>query len=195
MINNYEDEQLFRTEEGRIIFRNGLLYGIIKKYSEIRDVVDKIQIRFQKGVKFTIKYKAIELGDNVKIFHQKCDNLQMSLVLIETINGKRFGGFTSKSWEGKCIRKIDNNAFIFNIDNNKIYDVIINEQAIGCYPKFGPVFMGCQIRIYDNFFFKGGTTCNCGLNYQTLFNYELNDGERDFIVKDIEVYSIELIEI
>ena len=36
-------EALFMTEEGRIIFRNGLLRGIIHKYAEIDDVISKIQ--------------------------------------------------------------------------------------------------------------------------------------------------------
>ena len=31
----------------------------------------------------------------------------------------------------------------------KIYDIIPREDAIDCYPKYGPAFLGCQIRIYD----------------------------------------------
>ena len=38
-----EAEKLFRLETGLIIFRNGLLRGIIHKYKEIDDVVSKIQ--------------------------------------------------------------------------------------------------------------------------------------------------------
>ena len=191
----YGEEQLFRTEDGRVIFRNGLLNGIIKKYSEINNVVNKIQEKLKKGAKFKIIYKAAELGDKASIFHQKCDNIEMSLVVIETIKGVRFGGFTTKPWEGNCVQKIDNDAFVFSIDKKKIYDVIPNEPAVGCYPKFGPVFFGCQIRIYDNFFKKVSTTCHRRLNYKTTQDYELNNGEQSYIVKDIEVYSIEAIEV
>ena len=189
----YGEEQLFRTEEGRVIFRNGLLNGIIRKYSEINNVVNKIQEKLKKGAKFKIAYKATELGDRASIFHQKCDSLDMSLVIIETVKGIRFGGFTMRPWEGNCVQKIDNEAFVFSIDKKKIYDVISNEPAMGCYPKFGPVFFGCQIRIYDNFFTKISTTCHRRLNYKTSQDYELNNGEQSFIVKDIEVYSIEAI--
>ena len=119
----------------------------------------------------------------------------MSLVLIETDNDVRFGGFTTKSWEGNNIKKKDNSAFVFNLDTNSIFDIIKNEPAIGCYPKFGPVFFGCQIRIYDEFFTKGGTTCHKGLNYKTKKDYELNNGEQKYLIKDIEVYSIEAIDI
>ena len=191
----YGEEQLFRTEDGRVIFRNGLLNGIIKKYSEINNVVNKIQEILKKGAKFKIIYKAVESGDKASIFHQKCDSIEMSLVIIETIKGVRFGGFTTRPWEGNCVQKIDNEAFVFSIDKKKIYDIIPNEPAVGCYPKFGPVFFGCQIRIYDNFFKKASTTCHRRLNYKTTQDYELNNGEQSFIVKDIEVYSIEAIEV
>lgn len=194
-LNIYGEEQLFRTEEGRVIFRNGILNGIIKKYSDINNVVNKIQEILKKGAKFKIAYKASELGDKASVFHQKCDNLEMSLVIIETIKGVRFGGFTRRPWEGNCIQKIDNEAFVFSIDKNKIYDIITNEPAVGCYPKFGPVFFGCQIRIYDNFFKKNSTTCHRRLNYKTNQDYELNNGEQKFFVKDIEVYEIETIDL
>jgi hypothetical protein len=70
------------------------------------------------------------------------------------------------------------------------YDIIPNEEAIGCYPKFGPIFLGCQIRIYDNAFTQGGTTFEKGMNYNTQEDFELNGGEREFIVKEIEVYEV-----
>ena len=194
-LSKFNEEQLYRTEENRVIFRNGILYGIIKKYSEIEKVVAKIQTILQKGAKFTIIYKASELGDRAMTFHQKCDDIDISLILIETEKGVRFGGFTTKSWNGNCVQKIDNDAFVFSIDKNKIYEVIKNEMAIGCYPKFGPVFFGCQIRVYDNFFNKNSTTCHKKLNFKTNKDYELNNGEQFFTVKDIEVYEVEGIDI
>ena len=188
-------EALFITEQGRVIFRNGLLRGIIHKYAEIDDIVSKIQDILLKGVKFNLVYKAFDLDDKAETFHNKCDNLEMSLVLIETQKDVRFGGFTRKSWKGDCIKKCDNDAFVFSLDKNKIYEVFLNEPAIGCYPKFGPVFFGCQIRIYNEFFKNGGTTCHKGLNYGTTTDYELNNGEQKYLIKDIEVYSLETIDI
>jgi hypothetical protein len=190
-LSSFSEDQLYRTEEDRVIFRNGILYGIIKKYSEIEKVVGKIQSILQKGARFKIVYKATELGDRAAIFHQQCDNVDISLILIETVKGVRFGGFTTKNWKGNCEQKVDNDAFVFSVDKNKIYEVIKNEMAIGCYPKFGPVFFGCQIRVYDNFFNKNSTTCHKKLNFKTNEDYELNNGEQFFTVKDIEVYSVE----
>ena len=184
----------FKPKDRKFISRNGLLLGIIKEYSEIENVVNKIQDILLKQVTFNLVYKASDLGDNSKTFHKKCDKLVMSLVLIKTDKDLRFGGFTTQSWEGNNIKKIDNNAFVFNLETNSIYEIIKNEPAIWCYAKLGPVFLGCQIRIYDEFFIKGGTTCCKGLNYQTKKDYELNNGEEKYLIKDIEVYSIETID-
>lgn len=103
---NPDIEALFFTEDGRVIFRNGLLRGIIHKYAEIDEVVSTIQDKLLKGVKFNLVYKAFDDGDKAKIFHEKCDKLNMSLVLIETDKDVRFGGFTTKSWEGNCLKKL-----------------------------------------------------------------------------------------
>jgi len=126
-LSSFSEEQLYRTEEDRVIFRNGILYGIIQKYSEIEKVVGKIQKILQKGARFKIVYKASEVGDRAMTFHQHCDNIDISLVLIETTKGVRFGGFTTKTWEGNCQQKFDNDAFVFSIDKNKIYEIIKNE--------------------------------------------------------------------
>ena len=166
----------------------------INKYSEIKDVINKIQVLLLKGVIFKLVYRALDHGDKAISFHEKCDNLKMSLVLIETDKNIRFCGFTTKNWGGNNLKKIDNKSFVFSLENNTIYDIIPNEPAIGCYPKFGPVFFGCQIRIFDDFFTIGGTTCHRGLNYKTKGDYELNNGEQNYLIKDIEVYSIETID-
>ena len=100
-----EAERLFKLPNKLIIFRNGLLRGIIHKYKEIDDVVSKIQLKLMAGAKFMLLYRASTDGDKAKIFHQKCDNHNMTLVLVETTKGVRFGGFTMKSWDGNCAKK------------------------------------------------------------------------------------------
>ena len=70
------------------------------------------------------------------------------------------------------------------------YDSIEGEPAIGCYPKFGPIFLGCQIRIFDNAFKEGGTTYEKGMNYETEEDFELTGGDQKFGVKEIEVYEV-----
>ena len=74
----------------------------------------------------------------------------------------------------------------------EIYDIISGKDAIGCYPNNGPVFLGCQIRIYDNAFEKGGTTVEKGMNYKTNEDFELTGGLQAFQIEEIEVYEIKL---
>ena len=118
-------------------------------------------------------------------------NLSNNLILIHASGNKRFGGFTTQTWEGEDVNKKDKNCFIFSIDKNKIYDVIPNQNAIGAFPNFGPVFFGCQMRIYDNFLSKGGTTYKKGLNYRTTEDFELTNGKQNFGVRELEVYEVE----
>ena len=162
---------------------------IIHNTEELELITRKIN-KSNKKITLNLLYKATVDSDKAKAFHDKCDQAQSSLVLIETDKGKRFGGFTTCSWAGECEEKKDEDAFVFSLDKMMTYDNIQGEDAIGCYPKFGPIFLGCQIRIYDNAFSKGGTTFEKGLNYNTEEDYELTGGERIFNVKEIEVYEV-----
>ena len=166
---------------------------ILHSAQELELITRKINTKLNnKNSKLTLNllYKATADSDKASAFHEKCDKANRSIVLIETDKGKRFGGYTSMSWKGEAEEKNDEEAFVFSLDKMKTYDNIPGELAIGCYPKFGPIFMGCQIRIYDDAFVKGGTTFEKGLNYNTEEDFELNGGERNFIVKEIEVYEV-----
>ena len=162
---------------------------IIHNIEELEMLIRNINKSSHK-MTLNLIYKASADSDKAIDFHNKCDKAKNTIVLIETDKGKRFGGYTSVSWEGNCEDKIDDDAFVFSLDKMKIYNIIPGEKAIGCYPKFGPVFLGCQIKIFDNAFKRGGTTFEKGLNYNTTEDYELTDGDREFSVKDVEVYEV-----
>ena len=171
-------------------FNNGILKDIIKEQEEIELVVNKISEKYP-GSTYRLLYKGSRDGDGANDFHSKCDEAEKTLIIVEDNYGNRFGGFTTQDWGGQYLQKKDDEAFIFSIDKNKVYDVIPEQNAIGCYPNFGPVFFGCQIRIYDNFLTKGGTTYKKGLNYYTTEDFELTNGKQNFGVRDIEVYEVE----
>ena len=162
---------------------------IIHDTDELELLTRKINKLNQK-LTLNLVYKATADSDKAVAFHEKCDDAKSTLVLVETDKGKRFGGYTTCSWSGDCVDKKDENAFVFSLDKMEIYENIPGEDAIGCYPKFGPIFLGCQIRIYDNAFTKGGTTFEKGLNYNTQEDFELTGGERVFQIKEIEVYEV-----
>ena len=183
------DKQTLMIQDTRLEIIKG---DIIVSTSELEFLTRKICQNYNK-ITLNLIYKATIDSDKASVFHNKCDCASNSLVLVKSTNGKRFGGYTSCSWEGNSIEKKDENAFVFSLDKMQIYDILPGEDAIGCYPKYGPVFLGCQIRIYDEFFKNGGTTFEKGMNYDTQEDFELTGGLKKFDIKEIEVYSVELI--
>ena len=183
---NTEEKDVIYEESSQEMTVKG---DIIHDPSELELLTKKINKLNQK-LTLNLLYKATADSDKAAAFHAKCDDANSSIVLVETDKGKRFGGYTTCSWRGDCIDKKDEEAFVFSFDKMMTYDNIPGEDAIGCYPKFGPIFLGCQIRIYDNAFTKGGTTFERGLNFDTEEDYELTGGDRSFNVKEIEVYEV-----
>ena len=167
---------------------NSVMNNIINQ-NELNFLLKKIN-KYNQKISFNLIYKASVDSDKAIAFHNNCDKALSSIVVIESNKGKRFGGFTKCSWQGDCIGKKDNDAFVFSLDKMKCYDIIPGKDAIGCYPDFGPVFFGCQIRVYDNAFVQGGTTFEKGVNYKTNEDYELTGGDKAFGIREIEVYEV-----
>ena len=163
----------------------------IEEYNLIKNkLLSKRKYKINHNITYKLLYKASQDTDNIKIFHQKCDNIKNTLILIETTQGKKFGGYTTQNWGGDEISKKDENAFLFSLDKLKIYDNIQDKYAITCSNNFGPIFCGNQIIIYDNFFTNGGKTGKAFTNYNTEKDYELNDGNISYKIKKLEVFEI-----
>ena len=183
-----ENKQTLTIHDTHMEIING---EILYSPAELELITRQICQNYNK-ITLNLLYKATIDSDKASVFHSKCDGASNTLVLVKSRNGKRFGGYTSCSWRGNSIEKKDDNAFVFSLDKMKIYPIISGEDAIGCYPKYGPVFLGCQIRIYDEFFLNGGTTFQKGMNYDTEEDYVLTGGLKKFEVKEIEVYGVNL---
>ena len=153
---------------------------------------------------YNLVYRATRDGDSAKNFHSKCDFIGPNLCLIKTKKGFIFGGFTYKGWKHmfKDIKKDDpengtelkdEKAFTFSINEKKIYkNGKINENAIYCNNKYGPVFKNNFFKIYDECLKNGGI---CGKIEESNFEgqekeYEFNGGEEKFEVEEFEVFQI-----
>ena len=193
--NNLFKKQINQINNEKIIYDDsnvGHVEGtILKNNEEIEFLSKKIGENSDKVI-FNLIYKATENSDKAQAFHERCDQAKNTLVLIETSENRRFGGFTTCDWSGNQIEKNDENAFVFSLDKMKIYDIVPGQPAIACYPNYGPIFLNCQIKINDDAFSNGGSTFCKGQNYQTEEDFELNGGNQDFQIKEIEVYEIEL---
>ena len=145
-------------------------------------------------------YKASCNGDNINAFHQNCDNIKNTLIIIKTDDKKIFGGFTCAVWDKSNKYKFDDNAFLFSLDNYEIYPILekYKNEAINCRRNFYAPIFGKDLFIFDGFFSsKLNKTEENYFDYSRsqLINekYKLS-GKKNFTVTEMEVYRINFYE-
>jgi hypothetical protein len=87
----------------------------------------------------------------------------------------------------------DDNAFLFSIDKMKIYEVEKGATATCSLKNYGPVFNGYEhsnIYLFDDFFLDKGNVATKGDRFKTTEDYEINNGEQYFYVKELEIYQV-----
>ena len=173
----------------------------IMKNEEFPMIQKAIESRINNKIKKVKKlYQAKVDGGDSSIFHLKCDNIKNTLTIIESERKKRFGGFTSKTWESKLTIKDDKNAFLFSLDKYQIYPYKNDGRAIICTKEYGPnfginKFDLCTIGIKKNPI-KNRQLCTYESDsYSYEFNGDNNalseDGKGKYIfAKDYEVFEI-----
>ena len=122
-----------------------------------------------------------------------------TLSIIKTTKGMRFGGYTEQYWNGiesgTSRKDAKNICFCFSLDLFKIYNFDDNYNcSIHCRCSYGPYFaineFICTYNKNDSLI---GIT-----NYQTKdnsfgkidYDYEIDNGQRDFSVVELEVFQI-----
>lgn len=166
-------------------------------------------LQLSKKIKFQLLYRATRDGDYGEKFHECCDNKDGGiLVLYHTDKNIIFGGFSDAIWisysnpEKKAAGKdfTGNINFLFQINNKKKYNLRIVQKpektsAIFCRKDCGPCFgsLGEDIWCRTEFLSKKGKLHKdkakgrkCSFN--TQFDYELNNGEPDFKLVELEAF-------
>ena len=176
---------------------NNKFSSIIKTFNEKKLLLSSVPQNPNKkncDLKFQLIYKATIDGDSTNDFHDLCDNESDVIVAIETDSGLRFGGFTKIGFDSSCKSKIDDDAFLFSFDKMKIYKIIKGYKAIVCYPQSGPCFFGSKndiIHIGDKFLNNYSHTEKKNNTYESMEeDYELNNGEPQFLIKELEIFKI-----
>ena len=166
---------------------------IIKNNSEAVKILKWICPNNERRVK--LLYKATPEENTRDDFHRKCDNKGATVTIIETTKGRRFGGYTSLSWDSSSKWKNDKEAFLFSLDNDKKYEVI-QEANYKVYSNtgFGQWF-GANGNIglaYEKNYFIGNDTHreNFGNKcYSITVQNELSGG-KTFNISKMEVYQV-----
>ena len=162
---------------------------IIKRLKNVKLNKNDNQINENKKIILKLLYRASKDGDNAKDFHLKCNKYKNTLIIIKTKKGLRFGGFTCESWEGNGDKK-DENAFCFSLDKYKIYNSIKGKSSIFVSPETGPAFGNCIFEIKDKFLEMGGLCSEDYFYNNQEKQCEINDGEEEFDIEDIEVFNV-----
>ena len=144
-----------------------------------------------QSIKFELLYRLTKDGDSISTFHNKCDNISPTLVLAESLDGYKFGGFTTCAWDTKSQDKTDGKTFLFSLNKNQKFEKkynLNNSRDIFACSGFGPFF-----GFNDLFFNTSMKNCNSyqGSQYVFLNDKDLaNNKENSFEVKEVEVYKL-----
>jgi len=155
---------------------------------------------FGKPKIWRLLYRASDDGFESKKFHEKCDNIGSTLVIVKTTNGNVFGGFTTQAWSSNCTEwKRDDNAFLFSLKNleNRPEKLFIRAEkslhAIYNSPDLGPSFGGgCDIKIMSCSNTNMSSYSSLGSTYacQSKSPKAFLAGTYNFQTSDIEVFAL-----
>ena len=129
-----DDRKRIETLENKVAKLENIILELNKKEKEKNSFFNESNILNEEEKNLLINWleikpKNINLllnsnrdGDSFEAFHRLCDGKAPTIGIIETTKGHKFGGFTTKFWNGKsnesnCIS--DNKAFIFSLDTKK----------------------------------------------------------------------------
>ena len=142
---------------------------------------------------FQIIFQSPSEGDSVKNFHKICDSEPNIIVLVESSNNNRFGGYTSIGFSSDGEKKNDDWAFLFSFDEKRIYKIKKQYQYILCDPDIGPCFGDKNNKIFsisDNFL-KEKSYFNKSKEF--YIDKDLDDSKskkQEFIIKKLEIFKV-----
>lgn len=164
----------------------------IMKYNGLKLIENGVKNKLGKKIKkYNLLFRASENNYRAANFHTKCDGRNNTLTIVETKNGRIFGGFTDASWNQNSNGYISSsNGFIFSLDNYDIYYNSNSSYSIYSHSSYGPYFGSGDFIIVDN--------CNANNSSESMGNSYYNNGKKypltgysSFAVKDYEVFQLE----
>jgi len=166
---------------------------IALRWDEVRFLNQELK-RASKEMGETL-FVASKDGDTAKQFHSACDAKGPTVVIIETTTGNVFGGYTDVAWSSANSAASSSNAFLFRLrPSMQRYDIKEGKKGNAIYrgKNYGPTFGsggGHDIHIASSALSSTSSYTNGGhsYNFPSVPNYQLNDGVKNFKVKDYVV--------
>ena len=173
------------------------LYGtsgrILKTEEDFKELFSFISGNNER--QFRLLYSPTFDTNTKEDFHKNCDNKGSTIVLVETSNGRRFGGFTSLSWKSNNQWVTDPCACIFSFDTHKKYKLLLPQYSYYGGSDYGPHFgAGDQLGFYNN----GGSTgfldtihkANFGTKTYDIPSIEEITLTNTYVMNKFEVYQV-----
>ena len=190
LINSIKNFGEITTQKLEDTFEEVLMKSkIIENKEQIKLLKDWLPYKEKEKIKCKLIYDAKRDGDSAATFHSLCDNKEATLTIITTNDGKKIGGFLSKSFNGNKGSFEDNNAFLFSLNYNEIYPSLNQGKNYFDDKGNGPIFGYFCIYIRD----KCLTNKE---NYYHPYTCRYNFGKRDknehfyFTTINLEIYQI-----
>ncbi|GBC03014.1 hypothetical protein RclHR1_04930011 [Rhizophagus clarus] len=141
--------------------------------------------------KFNLLYRRSRDGNTSKAFHEKCDNIESTIVVAKLTNSEQIvGGYNPLFWDKSEEFKSTKDSFIFSFTNKNNYqssklgypDEYEFLSSIYCNGNYGPTFGGG----HDLFCQADGTwASNRSYSYPRIFPPPVT-----FAVEDYEVFQV-----
>jgi hypothetical protein len=155
-------------------------------------------IQPDKRFKYTLLYRATRDGDLADDFHRCCDRKGKTVTVILTYTNNVFGGYSDKEWESmedksRWKYKESNNAFLFNMKLKKKYELKDDNKnkAVFICGEDGPTFgFGHDLHVVNKCL-REKSSCSTPLSYMMKERNEINEGEREFLAREVEVFLVE----
>jgi len=179
-VDTFRENNFFPWKAGRIELR----------WSEVGFISQELK-QVSKKIGETL-YVASKDGQSASNFHSKCDGRGPTVVIVLTTTGNIFGGYAASSWGSSGYYKTDS-SFLFRLrPSMRHYNVKKGKESYSMYrtSSYGPTFgAGFDLYIASNALSSTSSYTNGGHSYAFpgYPNYQLNDGVKNFQVKDYVV--------
>ena len=187
------ENKLEKLESKKEVNLHGTTGKILKTEEEFKELFSFISGNNER--QFRLLYSPTFDANTKEDFHKNCDNKGSTIVLVETSNGRRFGGFTSLSWKSNDQWVNDPCACIFSFDTHKKYKLLLPQYSYYGGPGYGPHFgPDDQLGFYNN----GGSTgfldtihnANFGTKTYDIPSIEEITLTNTYVMNKFEVYQV-----
>jgi uncharacterized protein YdcH (DUF465 family) len=170
--------------------------SIVKQADQL-NLIQKWLGLSDKRVTYTLLFKGTKEQFSARVFHQKVDSIEHTLILARTDKKSIYGGYADITWNITNAYKYSKEVFVFDLNQKKKYPITPGREGNAMYPTAnnGPVFGAsefiCISQNQPRLYFSPRQTFlnNPNVNQGGLFGGQLNTLINDAL-EEMEVFQI-----